>query len=127
MIGPIKTVGVYVEDQTRSLEFYTQKLGFVLRRTIPMGPAANWLELSPPSAESSLVLYPKSMMADWAERKPSIVFHCADVEKTYRELQARGVHFNMEPKQLPWGMFASFLDPDGNEFGLTSQAIADLK
>ena len=28
MIGPIKTVGVYVEDQNKAVEFYTQKLGF---------------------------------------------------------------------------------------------------
>jgi lactoylglutathione lyase len=125
MIGPIKTVGVYVEDQTKALEFYTQKLGFVLRRSIPMGPNANWIEVSPPDAESCLVLYPRSMMTDWEQRKPSIVFFCDDVEKTFQQLQSRGVHFNMPPKPLPWGTFASFVDLDGNEFGLTSQVIAE--
>jgi lactoylglutathione lyase len=123
MIGPIKTVGVYVEDQAKALEFYTQKLGFVVRRSIPMGPTANWIEVSPPDAESCLVIYPRSMMTDWSQRKPSIVFHCSDVQETYRQLEARGVQFNMKPTPLPWGTFASFLDLDGNEFGLTSQEI----
>ncbi|HEV3386971.1 MAG TPA: VOC family protein [Gemmata sp.] len=125
MIGPIKTVGVYVEDQAKALEFYTQKLGFVVRRSIPMGPTANWIEVSAPGAESCLVLYPRSMMPDWSQRKLSIVFHCSDVEETYRQLEARGVRFNMQPTPLPWGMFASFTDLDGNEFGLTSQEIAE--
>jgi lactoylglutathione lyase len=124
MIGPIKTVGVYVEDQTKALEFYTQKLGFVLRRSVPMGPTANWLEVSPAGAESCLVLYPRSMMPDWEKRKLSIVFHCGDVEQTCRQLESQGVKLTMPPTPLPWGMFASFADLDGNEFGLTSQEIA---
>jgi len=124
MIGPIKTVGVYVEDQTRALEFWTKKLGFTLRRTVPMGPTANWLEVSPPDAQSCLVLYPKAMMPNWEQLKPSIVFHCADVEGECRKLEAAGVRITMPPTPLPWGMFAKFADPDGNEFGLTGQSIA---
>ena len=30
----------------------------------------------------------------------------------------------MQPKPMAWGTFAQFTDPDGNEFGLTSQPIA---
>jgi hypothetical protein len=32
MIGSIKTVGIYVEDQEKALEFYTTKLKFELCR-----------------------------------------------------------------------------------------------
>jgi lactoylglutathione lyase len=52
MIGPIKTVSVYVEDQDKALEFYTTKLGFKVRRQLPMGPNTSWLEVSPPDAQS---------------------------------------------------------------------------
>jgi lactoylglutathione lyase len=55
MIGPIKTVGINVEDQQKALDFYTQKLGFVVRRSIPMGPGASWIEVSPPGAQTSFV------------------------------------------------------------------------
>jgi hypothetical protein len=34
MIGPIKTVGIYVQDQPVALDFYTNKLGFELRRQL---------------------------------------------------------------------------------------------
>ena len=43
-------------------------------------------------------------------------FACDDVEKTYAELTARGVEFTGPPKKEPWGTFAIFKDPDGNQF-----------
>jgi lactoylglutathione lyase len=124
MIGPIKTVGVYVRDQQIALAFYTAKLGFELRRELPTGAAGTWIEISPPGGQTCLVLYPRSMMPDWNQRKSSVVFHCADIEDTCRRLEADGVTITMPPKAMPWGMFAMFVDPDGNEFGLTSQPIA---
>ena len=124
MIGPIKTVSVYVADQDKAIEFYTTKLGFEVHRSIAMGPDANWIEVSPPGAQTCLVLYPKTMMTNWAELKPSVVFHCPDVEDTCLLLESKGVQIKVKPTQLGWGMFATFVDPDGNEFGLTSQALA---
>ena len=56
-----------------------------------MGPHGAWIEVGPAGAQSCLVLYPRSMMADSAERKPSIVFTCDDIEQIYQELAARGV------------------------------------
>src|ERR1700760_4563972 len=118
MIKHIKTVGIYVADQERALAFYTEKLGFDVHLKMPMGPNAQWIEVGPPGAESHLVIYPRSMMPDWAEKKPSIVFTCRDVEATYRDLSARGVVFKDLPKKMAWGTFAAFTDLDGNEFGI---------
>jgi predicted enzyme related to lactoylglutathione lyase len=64
------------------------------------------------------------MMPDWNERKPSIVFHCSDVVAECKRLEALGVRISMPAKQLSWGMFAIFADPDGNEFGMTGQELA---
>jgi lactoylglutathione lyase len=76
------------------------------------------MEVAPPGAESCLVVYPKSMMEDWAERKPSIVFECDNVQATYEALHSRGSQFRQQPTDMPWGPFAIFVDPDGNWFGL---------
>ncbi len=124
MIGPIKTVGIYVEDQEKALDFWTRQVGFVVRRSMPMGPKARWVEVSPPDAQTSLVLYPKAMMPDWAQLKPSLVFTCPDVEAACKQLAANGVRIPMPATPMPWGTFAKFADPDGNEFGLTSQPLA---
>jgi predicted enzyme related to lactoylglutathione lyase len=122
MIEKVRTVTIYVEDQERAIAFYKQKLGFRVLRTAPMGPKASWLEMAPPGAETRVVLYPRWMMPDWAQRKLSIVFGCADAQKTCEELKSRGVQFIQEPRLMGWGArFGAFVDPDGNELGLTEE------
>jgi len=116
MITHIGTVGVYVADQQRSVEFWTEKLGFQLRRREPMGPDAYWLEVGPANAQTCLVLYPRSMMHNWAEMKPSLVLECADIGATVEQMRLNGVEFIQEPRAMPWGTYAIFKDIDGNEF-----------
>jgi lactoylglutathione lyase len=127
MIAGIATVAVYVEDQDRSLAFWTQQVGFTVHLTRPMGPAGSWIEVGPRDRASCLVLYPKSMMPDWAERKPSIVFSCDNIERTYREMADRGVRFSQPPKDMAWGLFAMFEDVDGNGFGLRQESEASAE
>jgi predicted enzyme related to lactoylglutathione lyase len=119
MITKLKTQAVYVADQEKALSFYRDAVGFEVRRDLSMGPGGRWIEVAPKGAESSLVLYPKSMMEDWDTRAPSIVFACADTVATCDELSRRGVTLKKKPEKMAWGTFASFLDPDGNELGLT--------
>lgn len=120
MIKYIKTVAVYIADQSKAIVFYTDKLGLEVRRREAMGPQGEWIELAPKGGQSCLVLYPRAMMPDWETRRPSIVFQCADTEQTYREMVDRGVEFLQPPQRMPWGVFAQFTDPDGNEFLLHS-------
>ena len=124
MFGAIKTVGVYVEDQAKAIDFYVGVLGFEVRRRMQMGADAEWVEVGPPGAETCLVIYPRALMPDWAERKSSLVFYCPDVRDTVETLGERGVTIAMEPGDLPWGTFAAIEDPDGNWLGLTDQEIA---
>jgi lactoylglutathione lyase len=116
VIQSIATVAVYVEDQQKTLEFWTQKVGFEVVANHPMGPNASWIEVAPPGAQSRLVIYPKALMPDWQERKPSIVFECDDIQGTYERMVANGVKFKDSPKAMSWGTYATFEDTDGNEF-----------
>lgn len=118
MISRIATAAVYVDDQEKAVDFWRNLVGFEVRVEKEMGPKAKWIEVCPKGAESCLVIYPKSLMADWAERKPSIVFESENLRQTYEEMRSRGVNFQQEPQNLPWGPFAIFLDPEGNWFGL---------
>jgi predicted enzyme related to lactoylglutathione lyase len=118
MITRIKTQAVYASNQEEALRFWTEKVGFELRSEQQMGPEARWIEVAPPGADSCIVIYPRSMMEDWAARQPSVVFACEDTEATHRELSDRGVQFSRPPVKMAWGTFAAFFDPDGTEFGI---------
>jgi lactoylglutathione lyase len=116
MIQKIATVGIYVEDQQKAKAFWTEKVGFEVVAEHPMGPGSFWLEVAPKGAESALVIYPRSMMKNWAELKPSIVFVTSDIEGTYEGMKSRGVEFEGELQKMQWGTFATFRDEDGNSF-----------
>jgi lactoylglutathione lyase len=121
MITKIATAAVYVDDQRTAVDFWIKQVGFEIHLEKPMGPNATWIEVGPPGDVSCLVVYPKSMMQDWAERKPSVVFECDNIQTTFEEMRDRGVQFTQEPKEMSWGTFAIFLDPEGNWFGLRSR------
>ena len=116
MIQRSATVAVYVEDQGRSLEFWRDRLGFEVRERKSMRNAGAWLEVAPEVAGTRVVIYPKSLMPDWNDRMPSIVFECDDIHATYQSLKRKGVDFQDEPKTMSWGAYATFRDTDGNEF-----------
>ena len=44
-----------------------------------------------------------------------LFFRTDDVQGTYEELKARGVEFQQEPTQQPYGVDAGFRDPSGNQ------------
>ena len=121
MIRRIATAAVCVDDQEKSERFWVVQVGFEKRKDLPMGPEARWIEMAPPGADSCIVIYPKSMMDDWAERRPSIVFECANLHETHKAMAGRGVEFTQQPKEMPWGQFAIFLDPEGNWYGLREE------
>jgi predicted enzyme related to lactoylglutathione lyase len=117
-VGPIQVVSLYVEDQDRALHFYTETLGFELRRDNSMGDGHRWIEVAPQGAETALVLYPRAMKENWREHEPSLVFHADDVRAVCKVLAEAGVEIVMEPQTVPWGVFATIADPDDNRLSI---------
>lgn len=116
----IKQVAVPVRNQDKSLEFYTQKLGFEVATDAPMGGDQRWIELRMPGHEAKLVLFTRPEWKDRIGTFSNIMFSAEDVEKTCRELEERGVEFVQRPKKESWGTLAVFKDIDGNTFSVGS-------
>ena len=121
MIRSIKFASVPVRDQDRALAFYTEKLGFAIQTDQPMGDDMRWIELRIPGADTRLVLFTPPGQEERIGTQSNVVFASDDVEETYRELSGRGVEFDQAPETQPWGTFATFRDPDGNQFVLSSR------
>lgn len=116
MIKEISTVAVYVTDQKAAEDFWVNKIGFELRVKEEMGHRAFRIEVAPPNHQTRLLLFPRNIMQDWAEKKPSIVFSCDNIDRTYLELKSKGVNVGPEPQSISGISFTTFKDPDGNEF-----------
>jgi predicted enzyme related to lactoylglutathione lyase len=121
MISHIKFVSIPTVDQERALKFWTEQVGFRVLTDQPFDDKQRWIELRVGSSDTRVVLF----MFDDQGLKPGGSFNGAfatdSVEETHRELSGRGVPFLSPPQKQPWGTFAIFSDPDGNQFLLSSK------
>ncbi|MFS0868054.1 VOC family protein [Microbacterium sp. 179-B 1A2 NHS] len=101
----IQAVSVFVDDQQRALEFYSEKLGFAVAADIPMGEH-RWLTVMDPDAPTGtqLSLEPKDHPAVppftealVADGIPFCSFAVDDVHAEYERLTAAGVTFTQAP------------------------------
>ena len=112
-LGVIELVSVPVTDQTRSKEFYQDKLGFKLISDDQFGDGQRWVQLEPPGGGPGITL-----VTWFPEMRPGsltgLLLACDDVDDAYAGLRDRGVGFSGPPEDMQWGRFASLQDPDGN-------------
>jgi predicted enzyme related to lactoylglutathione lyase len=111
-----------VTDQQKALEFYTKKLGFQLKRDIPLGEH-RWLTVvsteEPDGVE--LLLEPLGFEPAKVYQKalyeagiPLTMFNVSDIQQEYNRLINLGVTFSMPPQKMGTTMLAVFDDCCGN-------------
>jgi catechol 2,3-dioxygenase-like lactoylglutathione lyase family enzyme len=101
----IYVTGVFVDDQAKALEFYTEILGFEVKHDIPVG-AHRWLTVTAKgeSDGTQLLLEPgehpavkpfrDALMADGI---PAASFQVDDLEDEFARLTGLGVEFVQDP------------------------------
>ena len=131
MISKLNHVNVFVLDQDRAKQFYTESLGFEVRNDSVLD-GFRWLTVGPKDQKdlSILLAYPAPPMfsAEDAELVKGLVakgslgggvFETPDCQATFEELSGKGVTFLQEPAERPYGVEALFRDDSGNWFSLT--------
>ena len=116
MFKQIDYTMIVVSDMDRSIEFYRDKLGIPLKFQSP-----DWTEFA--TGTTTLALHgggvrsqnPPAGDPSKIAGACSIGFNVDDVDKTYEELQAKGIRFIMPPMQREGEgiKLAVALDPDG--------------
>jgi len=118
----IKVTSVMVENQDKALKFYTEVLGFVKKRDIPLGEA-RWLTVVSKEEQDGVELLLELM--SFAPAKiyqkellkagiPFTAFNVSDLDKEYQRLTDLGVSFSVEPTQMGPTKLAVFNDTCGN-------------
>jgi catechol 2,3-dioxygenase-like lactoylglutathione lyase family enzyme len=118
----INVMSVMVDDQRKALAFYTDVLGFVPKREIPLGEHAWLTVVSPDDPDGTeLSLEPDEHPAARPFKQalvedgiPFTSFAVADVEAEHERLVARGVHFTQPPTDMGVVTTAVFDDTCGN-------------
>ncbi len=125
----IIVTSLFVEDQDKALEFYSEKLGFVTKHDIPMGKF-RWITLVSPDVPegTELLLEPNEHPAAkefqkkiFAEGIPATMFGVADIQEEYKRLLENGVKFTMEPTKMGDVTIAVFDDTCGNLIQIAQQ------
>ena len=106
----IKLASVPIDDYDKALKFYTEVLGFVKKRDIPLGEGARWITVvSPEDPDGTELLlepnaeYPAMKALREALNKdgiPYTAFLVNDIQKEYERLKKLGVEFTMEPTNM---------------------------
>jgi len=97
-----------------------KKLGFEVSTDQVFNDKQRWIELRIANSATRVVLFTPEGHENRIGTFFNGSFACEDVSATHRQLKSRGVVFISEPQKQPWGEFAMFKDPDGNQFVLSS-------
>jgi catechol 2,3-dioxygenase-like lactoylglutathione lyase family enzyme len=120
-IADVGGVAVPVSDQELAVRFYVDRLGFEVRRDVPMGDGGRWLQVAPPGGTVPVAL------VGAGEGTPvgvdtGITFATTDAETDHAALVWRGVDTD---EVLHWpGVPAMFIfrDQDGNQLKVMETA-----
>jgi catechol 2,3-dioxygenase-like lactoylglutathione lyase family enzyme len=137
VLKKLSTVQVWVHDQDEALAFYTDKLGLELREDVTVPEMGNfrWLTVGVPGQDDvaiALMAVPgppvfdaetqeqiKALLAKGAAS--GLFFSTDDARGTYEELSRRGVEFQQEPTEQPYGVDAGLRDPSGNQMRMVQR------
>jgi uncharacterized glyoxalase superfamily protein PhnB len=115
----INLVSIPVDDQTKALEFYTEKFGFEKRADVSQGDY-RWLTVTAPEGnpDVELVLEPNANPASKSYHEslrkqgiPITAFFSNDLDADYERLVALGAMFTKELTEMPWGSSRSSMTP----------------
>jgi catechol 2,3-dioxygenase-like lactoylglutathione lyase family enzyme len=120
----IALTSVPIDDYDKALAFYTEKLGFVKKRDMPLGDGARWITVVSPDDQdgTELLLEPNSDYPAMKALKESLVkdgipytaFQVDDIYAEYERLKKLGVKFEMEPTNMGASTVTVLHDTCGN-------------
>jgi len=128
----VTLISIPVRDQEKACKFYTEKLGFLKKKDLPLGDGNRWLTLvsaewqdgpelllepAPNHFEPCKVYQDALMKAGY----PYTQFDTKSVDADYKRLSDLGVEFSMKPTEMGTVKIAVFNDTCGNNIQLVEE------
>jgi predicted enzyme related to lactoylglutathione lyase len=126
----IKVMSIYVDNQDKALRFYTDVLGFIVKKDFSQGPY-RWLTVASgedtEGTELQLALNNNPPAKTYQEAifqqgQPAAMFFTDDIKGDYERLKAKGAEFTMPPTDVTASTIAMLKDTCGNLIQITQLA-----
>lgn len=121
----LHAVTLVVPDYDDAISFYTRTLDFELTQDIDLGGGKRWVCVTPPGSDGTSLLLAK---AEGAEQRAAIgnqtggrvgfFLQTDDFRRDHATMLAKGIEFEEDPRQEPYGTVAVWRDPFGNRWDL---------
>jgi catechol 2,3-dioxygenase-like lactoylglutathione lyase family enzyme len=126
----IASVSLVVRDYDEAIAFFTGFLRFALVEDTALGDGKRWVLVAPPGGTGAALLLARaatpeqvSRVGDQTGGRVFLFLHTDDCWRDYRQMLARRVRFEKEPRQESYGTVAVFLDLYGNRWDLVEPKV----
>lgn len=126
MHSKIAQIALVVRDYDEAIEFYTQKLGFILLEDTQLSETKRWVLVAPTANVVSCALLlakaandtQENFIGNQAGGRVFLFLETDDFYRDYHNFMAKGIKFIRKPKQEDYGTVAVFEDLYGNLWDL---------
>jgi catechol 2,3-dioxygenase-like lactoylglutathione lyase family enzyme len=118
-------IALVVREYDEAIQFYSERLDFVLVEDTFLGGEKRWVLMEPPNSTGTQLLLARAAAPEQDTRignqtggRVFLFLHTDDFWRDYNAFVARGVVFRRPPKEEPYGTVAVFEDLYGNLWDL---------
>ncbi len=121
----IGNVALVVENYNDAIDFYTQKLQFVLVENTDLGGGKRWVQISPPNSNGTNLLLAQASTEEQSQAignqtggRVFLFLQTNDFWRDYELMKSNGVVFLEEPRVEEYGTVVVFQDLYGTKWDL---------
>src|SRR4029079_555254 len=117
----IGQLALVVRDYDEAIEYFTEKLGFILKENTKLSETKRWVVVVPPGEGGADMLLAKAASEIQAQAvgnqtggRGFLFLYTDDFSRDYNRYRDKGVRFVREPQKEIYGTVAVFADLYGN-------------
>jgi len=130
IIQQIGQLALVVRDYDEAIEYFTEKLGFILKENTKLSETKRWVVVAPPGEGGADMLLAKAASEIQAQAvgnqtggRVFLFLYTDDFSRDYNRYRDKGVRFVREPQKEIYGTVAVFEDLYGNYWDLIERSV----
>jgi catechol 2,3-dioxygenase-like lactoylglutathione lyase family enzyme len=124
MTQHLALLSLLVPDYDAGIAFFTVTMGFILLEDTNLGDGKRWVRVGPKGAQTAFLLAKAvgdaqiAAIGNQGGGRVWLFLQTDDFDRDHMRMQSKGVVFEEEPRNEPYGKVAVFGDPFGNRWDL---------